>query len=174
MTSIVANMITNISASVLISLNMVILLIPYVSLEITKALDYYFYVTSCTFSIVWSSFYTLNILRSNGIKGQITEELQVKHYTQSGIAGRSTSGGITCEYKGDALHLSTTRESEKLYKIYGDSVISHIKVRLALKETLPYVYYVDDALITYSEFYLKYIFGHPFSSSNTRKDGIPE
>lgn len=79
---------------------MVILLIPYVSLEITKALDYYLYVTSCTFSIVWSSFYTLNILRSNGIKGQITEELQVKHYTQSGIAGRSTSGGITCEYKG--------------------------------------------------------------------------
>ena len=153
---------------------MVILLIPYVSLEITKALDYYLYVTSCTFSIVWSSFYTLNILRSNGIKGQITEELQVKHYTQSGIAGRSTSGGITCEYKGDALHLSTTRESEKLYKIYGDSVISHIKVRLALKETLPYVYSVDDALITYSEFYLKYIFGHPFSSSNTRKDGIPE
>ena len=126
------------------------------------------------YSICCSNFYTLNILRSNGIKGQITEELQVKHYTQSGIAGRSTSGGITCEYKGDALHLSTTRESEKLYKIYGDSVISHIKVRLALKETLPYVYYVDDALITYSEFYLKYIFGHPFSSSNTRKDGIPE
>ena len=62
---------------------MVILLIPDVSLEITKALDYYLYVTSYTFSIVWSSFYTLNILRSNGIKGQITEELQVKHYWKS-------------------------------------------------------------------------------------------
>lgn len=134
-----------------VSLNIIIFLIPYVSLKITKALRYYFYVTGCTFFIIWFGFYILNISRSKSVKGHITEQLQVKRYTRRGVAGRSTSSGITCVYKGSSLHLSATRESEKLYEIYGDSVISHLKVRLVLKETLPHVYYIDDVLMVYTK-----------------------
>lgn len=132
-----------------VSLNIITFLIPYVPLKITKALRYYFYVTGCTFFIIWFGFYALNISRSKSVKGYITEQLQVKRYTQRGVAGRSTSSGITYVYKGSSLHLSATRESEKLYEIYGDSVVSHLKVRLIVKETLPHVYYIDDVLIVY-------------------------
>lgn len=134
-----------------VSLNILIFLIPYVALKITKALRYYFYVTGCAFFIIWFGFYTLNISRSKSVKGHITERLHVKRYTRRGVAGRSTSSGITCVYKGNSLHLSATRESEKLYEIYGDSVIHHFKVRLILKETLPHVYYIDNVLMTYTK-----------------------
>lgn len=46
---------------------------------------------------------------------------------------------------------SATQTSETLYKIYGDSVVNHLKVRLIIKETLPHVYYMDKVLITYKK-----------------------
>ena len=132
-----------------VTLNILILLLPYAILKKMNSLHYYSYVTGCLFFIVWFSFYALNMLRSKSIRECVIEDVQAKQYTRIGIAGRASSSGITCEYKGSFIHISATTESEEIYKIYGDSVINHLKVRLFLKETLPNVYYINDIQIHY-------------------------
>ena len=81
----------------------------------------------------------------------VTKYICVENYTPIGRAGRASSSGIQCKYKGEFIQLSATQTSETLYKIYGDSVVNHLKVRLIIKETLPHVYYMDKVLITYKK-----------------------
>ena len=82
------------------------------------------------------------------VGGHLTEYIGVEHYTPIGRESRSSSSGIRCKYKGEFIQLSATPTSEELYRIYGDSVVNHLKVRLVVKETLPHVYYIDKVLIT--------------------------
>lgn len=49
------------------------------------------------------------------------------------------------------MDFAPSKEADRLYEIYGDSVINHIHVRLSLKKALPHVYYIDDAFIEYDE-----------------------
>jgi len=49
------------------------------------------------------------------------------------------------------VRFSTNKKADRLYEIYGDSVINHIHVRLSIKKALPHVYYIDDAFIEYDE-----------------------
>ena len=133
----------------LISLNVFVLLFSYTILKIKKRLHYYFYVVGCTFFVVWFIFYSICDLRSRNMKGHLTGQLPILYYIPTGSAGRWSSSGIEIECKGSKHKISTTQESDRLYQIYGDSVINHIVVRLLLKEPFPYVYYVDSVRITY-------------------------
>lgn len=141
-----------------LSLSAPIFVISYMLLKRINALRYYFHVTGCVFFVVWFSFYILNVMRSKSVCGHITKYICVEHYTPIGRSGRASSSGIQCKYKGEFIQLSATQTSEKLYKIYGDSVVNHLKVRLIIKETLPHVYYIDKVLITYKKIkHLSYI-----------------
>ena len=88
-------------------------------------------------------------MRSRSLKGYLTKQLPVLFYIPTGSGGRWSSSGIRIECKGNKRKISTTHESDSLYKIYGDSVINHIVVRFLLKEPFPHVYYIDSVGITY-------------------------
>jgi hypothetical protein len=133
----------------LISLTALVFLLSYIILKIKNKLHYYSYVVGCAFFAVWFGFYSICNLRSGYAKGHITKQLPVLYYIPTGSAGRYSSSGIEIEYKGNKRKIPTTRESDRLYQIYGDSVINHIVVRLLLKEPFPDVYYIDKVLITY-------------------------
>lgn len=133
----------------LISLNIFVLLFSYTILKIKNGLHYYFYVVGCTIFVVWFIFYSTCYLRGRNMKGHFTRQLQTLYYIPTGTAGRWSSSGIEIECKGSKRKIPTTQESDRLFQIYGDSVINHIVVRLLLKEPLPYVYYVDSVRITY-------------------------
>ena len=133
----------------LISLNVFVFLFSYIILKIKNELHYYFYVVGCTFFVVWFIFYSICDLRSRNMKGHLTGQLPILYYIPTGTAGRWSSSGIEIECKGSKHKIPTTQESDRLYQIYGDSVINHIVVRLLLKEPFPYVYYVDSVRITY-------------------------
>lgn len=133
----------------LISLNVFVLLFSYTILKIKKRLHYYFYVLGCTFFVVWFIFYSTCYLKSRNMKGNLTRQLPTLYYIPTGTAGRWSSSGIGIECKGSKRKIPTTHESDRLFQIYGDSVINHIVVRMLLKEPLPYVYYVDSVRISY-------------------------
>ena len=76
----------------------------------------------------------------------MTDDIEVYKYNPSG-----KKSGINCKYRGDFVDFAPSKEADRLYEIYGDSVINHIHVRLSLKKALPHVYYIDDAFIEYDE-----------------------
>lgn len=133
----------------LISLNVLVFIFPYIILKIKNRLQCYFYVVGCVFFAVWLIFYSVCALKSRNMKGHLTKQLPTLYYIPTGTAGRWSSSGIEIECKGSKRKIPTTQESDRLFQIYGDSVINHIVVRLLLKEPLPYVYYVDSVRITY-------------------------
>ena len=132
-----------------ISLNILIFLFSYIILKIKNKLHYYSYIVGCAFFAVWFVFYSICDLKSRSLKGYMTKQLPVLFYIPTGSGGRWSSSGIRIECKGNKRKISTTHESDSLYKIYGDSVINHIVVRFLLKEPFPHVYYIDSVGITY-------------------------
>ena len=131
-----------------LSLSTPIFILSYMLLKRIDALRYYLHATGCILFVEWFCFYALNVSRSKSVGGHLTEYIGVEHYTPIGRESRSSSSGIRCKYKGEFIQLSATPTSEELYRIYGDSVVNHLKVRLVVKETLPHVYYIDKVLIT--------------------------
>lgn len=115
----------------------------------TRNIDNLHAVVGITFFAIWSVFYLVNIMLSRDVTKSFNEKLIAKSYTPIGSAGRTTHSGIECEYKGRSLYFSATKESKKLYDLYGDSVIRHITVNITLKETMPHVYYIADYQICY-------------------------
>ena len=143
-----ANVITD-TYFYMISLNILIFLFSYIILKIKNKLHYYSYVVGCAFFAVWFVFYSICNLRSRSLKGYLTKQLPTLFYIPTGSGGRWSSSGLRIECKGSKRKISTTQESDSLYQIYGDSVISHIVVRCLIKEPFPHVYYVDSVGITY-------------------------
>lgn len=129
-----------------VCINLLIFSLPYMVLKPIKKLRYYVRATCCIFFIFWFSFFKLNAFLGKYIPGYTTNPIEVKKYVPAGTAGRAVISGIHCVYKGKTLYYEWDQESEKLYSIYGDSVIHHLRVRLVVKETLPDVYYIDDFL----------------------------
>ena len=128
-------------------LNISIILIPLLILWMLNKLSYYVPVTTISFFIVWSTYYYINYSICKDEKAFNTQQIEVYNY----IPMWKKSSGIKCRYKGNFVNFVTEDESERLYAIYGDSVINHIHVRLSLKKALPHVYYIDDFFIEYDD-----------------------
>lgn len=129
-------------------LNISIFLIPLLILWILKKLNYYVTVTTISFFVVWFTYYCINYsICKKEDKTFMSKDLEVYNYIPMG----KKNSGIKCRYNGDLVDFAITDESERLYAIYGDSVINHIHVRLSLKKALPQVYYIDDFFIDYDE-----------------------
>ena len=125
----------------MISLNILIFLFSYIILKIKNKLHYYSYVVGCAFFVVWLIFYSICDLKSRSLKGYLTKQLPVLFYIPTGSGGRWSSSGIRIECKGNKRKISTTHESDSLYKIYGDSVINHIVVRFLLSNDKKITWY---------------------------------
>ncbi len=127
-------------------LNIPAILIPYLVLWKLDALRYYNRALAiCVFG-VWFGYYFINYTIIKDEKAFMTDYIEVYKYIPSG-----KSSGINCRYRGDFVRFSTNKKTDRLYKIYGDSVINHIHVRLSIKKALPHVYYIDDFFIEYDE-----------------------
>lgn len=131
-------------------LNIPIFLIPYLVLRKMDALQYYVHVIAVAFVVVWYVFYSINYAVCKDAEAFETHRIKSERYFRKTIRAKHCQG-IRYVYNGHTLEIPPTEESERLYKIYGDSVKNHIYVRLLLKKALPDVYYIDDVIIDYEE-----------------------
>ena len=128
------------------SLNILILLIPILILWKLDALNLIDYTVAITFFSVWFGYYFINYTIIKDEKAFMTDDIEVFNYIPTG-----SRSGIKCRYNGGLVSFPATKEADRLYELYGDSVINHIHVRLSIKKALPHVYYIDDAFIEYDE-----------------------
>lgn len=137
------------SNAYIVVINLLVVSVPYVVLKIAKQQQYYQQVMISTCMLVWYAFYVLVPILSKNATSYVTEQLPITRYIPLGSSGRSRESGFRCVYMDRVFYFSTTHESERLYELYGDSVVNHIKVRLSIKKALPNVYYVDERFIDY-------------------------